>query len=105
LNDYAGSTVGDPDPYVFVHPGSASGTISQRYRSENTDPDPCPNVTDIQHRLDLNADQDLNADLEPNTDLQSQTFSTSRARSISQIWKENMGKERKERGSLPYYLD
>jgi hypothetical protein len=37
----------DPDPYVFGPPGSASGTVRQRYGSE--DPDPYQNVTDPQH--------------------------------------------------------
>jgi hypothetical protein len=37
----------DLDPYVFGHPGSASGSVNQRYGSE--DPDPYQNVTDPQY--------------------------------------------------------
>ncbi len=48
------TTVPDSDPhpypydlYVFGPPGSASGSVSQRYGCE--DPDPYGNVTDPQH--------------------------------------------------------
>jgi hypothetical protein len=55
------TSVLDPDPYVFGPPGSASGSVSpkygsgsvsQRYRSEdpNPHPDPYHNVTDQEHR-------------------------------------------------------
>jgi hypothetical protein len=30
----------DPDPYVFEHPGTPSGSVSQRYGSKDTDPHP-----------------------------------------------------------------
>jgi hypothetical protein len=47
-----------PDPYVFGSPGSASGYVSQRYRSE--DPYTYHIVTDprSQHCLKLNPDPD-----------------------------------------------
>ncbi len=35
--------------YVFWPPGSASGSVSQRYGSEDPHPDPCQHVTDPQH--------------------------------------------------------
>jgi hypothetical protein len=38
-----------PDPYVFGPPGSTSGSVSQRYGSEDPYPDPHQNVTDPQH--------------------------------------------------------
>ncbi len=37
------------DPYVLGHPGSASGSVSQRYGSEDPDTHPYQNVTDPQH--------------------------------------------------------
>jgi hypothetical protein len=39
------------DPDVFWPPGSASGSVSQRYGCEDPDPHPNPykNVTDPQH--------------------------------------------------------
>jgi hypothetical protein len=40
-----------PDPYVLGHLGSAFGSVSQRYGSEDPDPlpDPYQDVTDPQH--------------------------------------------------------
>ncbi len=43
------STVVDPDPYdpyVFGPPGSASGSVRQRYGSVDPDMDPYQNVAD-----------------------------------------------------------
>ncbi len=46
-------SVPNPDPYVLGPRGSKSGSVSQRYGSEDQDqhPDPYQNVTDPQHWL------------------------------------------------------
>ncbi len=45
---YVRISVGDPDPCVFGPPGSAYGSVSQRYGSEDPHPDPYQNVMDPQ---------------------------------------------------------
>jgi hypothetical protein len=43
--------LGLPDPHPFGPPGSTSGSVRQRYGSEDPHPDPYQNVTDPQHWL------------------------------------------------------
>ncbi len=46
------TSVADPnpeDPYVFGPPESVTGSVSQRYGSEDPHPDPYQNVRDPQH--------------------------------------------------------
>ncbi len=45
------SVCGSEDPYVLGSPGSVSGSVRQRYGSEELDlpPDPYQDVTDLQH--------------------------------------------------------
>ncbi len=56
----------DPDLYVFRLPGYASGSVSQRYGSE--DPAPYINVTDPQHWIKLQSKIKLNQ-IAPNLNL------------------------------------